>query len=727
MQQVLSVRIGVVMMIKPEKPSSSIPLFFVSKFTYSSLLAFSITLTCGSVLANDDPFGGGDSLWDIPLEELGQVRVTSLATGTETPLDKAAAVATVITEKDIKAMGATDLDQILETVPGVHVGRSDQAYFPKYNIRGITSQYNSQTLVLINGIPVTQLAFGNRGNAWAGMPVKSISRVEVIRGPGSAMHGADAFAGVINIVTKTAKDINGTKAGARVGNFNTQAGWLEHGGSYNGFDIGFTFEYETTDGWRENIQQDAQSGLDALFMTDASLAPGPVNTMRDMVESRLDIAYENSRLRVGYQGRSNVGTAPGIAQAIDPHGRFGSDRFNADYTHTLKDLTPDWGIESRISYYRGTLEVEDNILLFPAGAFGGAYPEGFIGNPEMKEENARFDFSSIYRGFNNHIVRLGTGAYWGDVFEVTESKNFYPDGSPRPGIEDVSDTAEVFLPEKDRTSYHFFAQDEWQLADNWQLTSGVRYDHYSDVGGTANPRLALVWATTDSITTKLLYGRAFRAPSIAELYITSNPNVLGNPKLDPETIDTYEFAFSQQISSQLRYSANIFYYQIEDYITFVSDGPNTAQAQNIGERTGYGTELEADYKPLNNLRLLANYAYQHSEDSKTNADVGEAPNHQVYGRSEWQFITSWHFDAQVNWVGKQERVFGDIRAPVDDYTTVDLTLRKTEVWNSLALALSVRNAFDEAVYEASTGPSAQIPGDLPMAGRSIYGEVSYTF
>ncbi len=700
---------------------------FVSISPLPGLLAFSIALASGSVMASDDPFGGGGGLWDIPLEELGKVRVTSLATGTETPLDKAAAIATLITEEDIIAMGATDLDEILETVPGIHVGRSDQAFAPKYNIRGITSSYNPQTLMLINGIPITDLVFGNRGNTWTGMPVKSISRIEVIRGPGSAMHGADAFAGVINIITKTGKDIDGTQVGARAGSFDTQAGWILHGGNYNGVDIGFTLEYETTDGWKETIHQDAQTTLDAAFMTNASFAPGAVNTMNDMIDSRIDIAYENSRFRAGYQGRRNLGTAPGIAQALDPNGRFGSNRISADYTYTLNDLTPNWGIEGRASYYRGTQDVEENVWVFPPGAFGGAYPDGFIGNPGYKLENARFDFNSIYKGFNDHLVRLGAGGFWGDVFEVTESKNFNPDFSPKPGIEDVTDTAEVWLPEEGRTSYHVFAQDEWQFSDNWQLTSGVRYDHYSDFGDTINPRLALVWATTDSITTKLLYGRAFRAPSIAELYVTSNPVSLGNPNLNPETIDTYEFAFSQHISSKFTYSANIFYYQIEDFITYSDAGPGTKQAQNIGERTGYGTELEADYKPLNSLRLLANYAYQQSEDDKTKTDVGEAPNHQIYSRSEWEFITSWHFDAQFNWVGEQKRVIGDTRAPVDAYTTVDLTLRKKEAWDNLSLALSVRNAFNESIYEASPGPTAAIPGDFPMAGRSVYGEVEYTF
>ena len=179
-----------------------------------------------------------------------------------------------------------------------------------------------------------------------------------------------------------------------------------------------------------------------------------------------------------------------------------------------------------VSYYSNTQEIKKSLVLFPAGAFGGAYPDGFIGNPGYKEENARIDFSALYRGINNHLIRTGTGFYWDDVFEVTESKNFNPNFSPRAnGLEDISDTAEIWLPEKQRTSYYLFAQDEWKLARNWLATTGVRYDHFSDFGNTTNPRLALVWATTDKITTKLLYGKAFRAPSFSELFATSNPHL----------------------------------------------------------------------------------------------------------------------------------------------------------------------------------------------------------
>lgn len=690
------------------------------KTAIQTTLKLTMPFVFSSLLQPNFAFAGDESLWEMSLEELGQIRVTTLATGTATPLDKAAAVATVITEEDIIAMGATDIDQVLETVPGLHVGISDQAYAPKYNIRGISSALNAQTLMLINGIPITNSVFGNRGNVWAGMPVKSISRIEVIRGPGSAMYGADAFSGVINIITKARKDINGTKTGYRKGDFNTEAAWIEHGQSINGFNIGFTLEHETTDGHSETVDADVLG------------FSGPVSTMKDSIEARLDVSYDKSRLRLGYQDRSNIGTGLGVLPIIDTNGRFARQSFNVDYTYTEKELAPDLQFEARASYYRNTQEVEKNILLAPPLAFGADFPDGFIGNPGFQEEQARLDISSLYKGIDDHIIRLGAGFYWGDVFETTETKNFNPDNTARDGgLEDVSDTPEVWLPEKDRTNNYVFLQDEWQLAENWQLTSGVRFDHYSDFGDTTNPRLALVWATTDSITTKVLYGRAFRAPSISELFVTSNPVNLGNKNLKPETIDTYELALSHQATPNLHYTTNAYYYEIEDLITLVPNG-DIKQSQNINNRTGYGAEFEVDYNASKHLRVLANYAYQKSEDDKTNKDVGDSPNQQLYARMEWRLADKWLFSSQVNWVGEQKRVPEDSSRDenIPHYTTVDLTMKQLNVIDKLDITLSIHNLFDREVVEPS--PISPLPfggpaSDFPKAGRSIYGEIAYSF
>ena len=711
------------------------------------IIAVSVALASGLAGASDD------GLWDMSLEELGQARVTSISTGSETPTDKAASIVTVITSSDMEAMGARDIDEVLETVPGLHVGRNPITYIPKYNFRGITSTHTAQTLILINGIPVSSLYLGHPSLVWGGMPIKAVEKIEVIRGPGSALYGADAFAGVINITTKGAKDIPKGEVGVTAGSFDSKGGWVSYGNRETSVDVGFTLEYNETNGFDETINADAQSLFDSFTGAGASNAPGGVNTGKEMIDMRLELGQEDWTFRLGYQGRDAVEAGAGVAQALTPSSKFSSDRINTDFTYFFNNLSPDWKLSTRASYYYNDQQVEKDNILFPAGTntvyplgtfpSEPLFPNGAIGNPEFREEQARFNVDGQYNGFQNHIVRAGVGYFWGDIYEVTEQKNFgdtvLPDGTvlpltPRPGgLEEVGDTAEAFLPEKDRTSTSLYIQDEWLFADNWALTTGVRYDDYSDFGDTVNPRLALVWATTDSITTKFLYGRAFRAPSIAELFVTSNPVSLGNPDLDPETIDTYELGFSQQISANLLYSANVFYYEIDDFISFVLDTSSGAQqAQNVGQRKGRGFEYEMTYKPTQSVKLLGNYAYQKSTNKDSSEDTGEAPNNTVYARAEWEVFSDWHFNTQVNWIGEQKRAEGDNRSNVPDYTTVDFLLRKDNVIPELDISLSVKNAFDEKVFEASPPPSAPfpiafVPNDFPMAGLAIYGEVQYSF
>ena len=124
------------------------------------------------------------------IELYGDEDVISIATGSAQPISKAPAVATVITAKDIKEMGATDIDEVLETVPGLHVSRRAANYTPIYTFRGIYATENPQVLMLVNGISINNLFVGDRSQVWGGMPVENISRIEVIRGPGSAVYGA---------------------------------------------------------------------------------------------------------------------------------------------------------------------------------------------------------------------------------------------------------------------------------------------------------------------------------------------------------------------------------------------------------------------------------------------------------------------------------------------------------------------------------------------------------
>ncbi|MGQ0593477.1 MAG: TonB-dependent receptor domain-containing protein, partial [Gammaproteobacteria bacterium] len=135
------------------------------------------------------------------------------------------------------------------------------------------------------------------------------------------------------------------------------------------------------------------------------------------------------------------------------------------------------------------------------------------------------------------------------------------------------------------------------------------------------------------------------------------------------------------------------------------------------------------WRLLTTLRLVGNYGYQESTDETTRKDAGNAPHHHVYVRAEWEFLPDWQLSPQLNWVGDRERVLGDNRPEIADYNTVDLTIRRKNLQGHWDLGCSVRNLFDSDVREPSPAgsPVAAIPNDLPLAGRSVYGEVRFEF
>lgn len=656
-------------------------------------------------------------------ELYGDEEFVSIATGSKKPITRAPAVASVITAEDIRAMGATDLNQVLDTVPGLHVSLSTLSRLDAvYSIRGIHTGFNPQVLLLMNGIAFPELWTGAHPILFR-LPVANIERIEVMRGPGSAIYGADAYAGVINIITKDADGLGGTVTGGRVGSFDSQEFWLQHGATYADWDVAFSFEWQTTDGDRDRVvKRDAQTTLDEIHGTSASLAPGSLDTRYDLFNTRLEIGRGDWTFSLWNWRLEDAGVGAGAAQALDPEGYQSDNLYLADLTWHNTDLHPDWDLTSRVSYQY----LDNNIKfhIYPPGAQLGetlTFPEGMIGRPDDTSRIAGVDLAAIYSGISKHKLRIGTG-YKYQHMETSETKNYGPGVFPGV-ITDVTDTPFIYAPDKSRKVLHLSLQDEWQFAPDWELTTGIRYDDFSDTGDTFNPRIALVWATRHNLTTKLLYGSAFRAPSFSELYAINNPVALGNPDLDPETIDTLELAFDYKPTFDVQLGLSLFTYQARDLIEFVPDSNGTSKtARNARDQDGYGLELEMDWKLSETLRLRGNYAWQRAEDEETGRRVADAPGQQAYLRADWRFWPDWVLSPQATWVGDRARAAADPRTEIDDYTLVDVTLRRSNLFKNLEAALSVRNLFDENACEPSDG---QMPDDYPLAGRSLWFELSW--
>lgn len=686
------------------------------------------TLLAASLAATAD--AGEDDLLGLPFEELARLQVT-IATGTPRELATAPAAATVITLRELEAIGARDIGDALEAVPGLHVSNGSVQYGPRYFIRGITSSYNPHTLVLVNGLPQTSLFLGDRGEripALYSLPVQLLDRIEIIRGPGSALYGADAFAGVINLITRSPVDARGGELTASSGSFATGTALLQQALHGDGVSALVSASWLDTRGDSAAvIAHDAQTNVDlAGLAPPASLAPATVPTGARVVDLRADLVAGRFRVRAGWMEARDTGAGQGLNDALDLTNTAQQHRGHLDIGWHADDVRPDWRLEARLSYLYSDNR-SNGTYLFPPGAVFGTFPDGVWARPNLFEENARADFSATRSGLGRHVLRLGTGFYWGDIFKTTTANNYLLVGGmpvPRPGgVADVSDTAAVYQPENQRTSFHVFAQDEWTLAPAWNLTSGLRYDHYDDFGGTLNPRLSLVWRATPALAGKLIYGEAFRAPAFFELYGRSNPVALGNPALEPEKLRSVEAGVTWKPTPTLSWEGSVYALRIDDFIDFVNDpGQPTFTARNSARIRGKGLETELRQQVTPRLEWLLNLSAQRTRRENGDA-LGLAPDHEAHLRAIWKALPGWQLTPQLNWIGERERQAGDPRPALPGYLTADLCLRYAPA-RHLELALAARNLADADVREPSRGPAPNqslpaIPYDLPQAGRSL--------
>ena len=280
-----------------------------------------------------------------------------------------------------------------------------------------------------------------------------------------------------------------------------------------------------------------------------------------------------------------------------------------------------------------------------------------------------------------------------------------------------------------RGTFFAYGQDEWAFARDWTLTTGVRVDHYSDFGTSVNPRAGLVWNTRQDLMTKLLYGRAFRAPRSLELHSNGLFYGLGNPDLAPSTLDTVELAFNYRPTfMDAQTNLTLFWYKAHDLVAQAPDpsSPNGFAFSNAASQEGYGFEFDGSWHPLPNLRLLARYAYQDTLEATGNINTRLAPRHQVYGELNWEFVPQWHLNANVKSILERDRPVSDPRPPVEDYSIVTLGVRRNDLLDHVDVAIYARNLLEEDAREPSESATS-LPLDLPLAGRSIFGEVNVRF
>lgn len=631
------------------------------------------------------------------------------ATRRKTPLKKAPATATVVTADEIRNMGARNLSDVLKMVPGFGLA-IDEIGRQTVEVRGIRTALSEKILVMMDGHRLNESYTGSAfSNLYRDLSVENIKQLEIIRGPGSALYGANAFVAVINVVTKDAEDVKGAALNAGGGSFNTRTASILAGKANNGLQIMGSVNYLDTDGARLKIEQDR---LGASGNTDLSL------TKTDVFVKAL---YGDFSFRGQFLDKKR-GAYIGYASALTDENVLQYDNFWSDlgYSKKLNDK-----LFLKLRVYADQFDLSSRFEFFPEGSFGS--PDGVLAKTHLIDRTIGTELQLEHK-LSEHN-RLVYGVQYEKIrqFDVKMFSNF--DLSVLPPVflgsyQDVSSTKNFNKP-ADRIISALFVQDEWELINSLNLTAGVRYDHYSDFGSTTNPRLGMVWTFSEKGEVKLLYGQAFRAPNFKELYDQNNTFAIGNPNLKPEKIETYEAGVGYRVFQRGKASVNYFYSRIDDSIDRDSTPPKWV---NKGEVKVHGVELElaGQYNAADYWRM--SYMYQHAENADTGEKLPSVPMHRATAGVNYAVSRYVSAHTDVFWTCDRLRPTGDPRPKAAAYTTVDLALIAGNFAKNFEVRGTVHNLLNRQYKDPDTsGPLQYVPNDFPREGITAMLDVTYAF
>ena len=578
-------------------------------------------------------------------------------------------------------------------------------------------------------MPIRDAVFSGRPLSFS-MPVRNISRIEVIRGSGSVVHGSDAVSGIVNIITKTGSELmtnslngKGGLASAYIGNFGTYGGSFAYGGKSDEMDYSVSVQAETTKGSDRKINSDAATLIDQTFLASSSNAPGNINQDKTQVHFHYDLGYKDKvRFRLGVRAFEDVGSGVGGSYALSPTDSINNRWINADLDY-MGALSPSIKTTTNFSYRVSIQDTEVRNL--PLGS--PLIPTGMNDTANYVDHQIALKTRANIDSFNNHKVQASLGVTLDFLTNIRHEQDYFIQATPvglipiaLPGSVPVqSFTEDPLLQRKQR--YQVFAtfQDEWNVFPDTFLTTGLRVDSYINERTLFSPRAALVHHLSPFLTGKLLYNRSFHMTSFLEEAFSEDS--------EPELIDMLEFSVEAKDLNANSLTASWYGYKVKNLII---ENPTAFQFpafQSINLR-GTGTEIAATYHPLDNVSTKLSYSYTWVIDNREEV-YGLTPNHMAFAEINWEFLPTWNLNSQVKWISKRKRAkANDLRKPLNAYTNVILNLSKVIHYSAnsdVRINFKVSNLFDADQREPAT--TLLLPGDIPLPGRSFLGFIELTF
>ncbi|NNC19170.1 TonB-dependent receptor [Corallococcus exiguus] len=655
------------------------------------------------------------------------------------------------------ALGARTVADVLDVVPGVSVSRDVQG-FHRTAIRGLRN--DAEVLFLLDGHRLNNFF---DGKALMNLPVENLERIEVIRGPGSAVYGAGAFQGVVNLVTNHADGVRGAITTGGVPRDDGRLALATDGHLSAAHTTGDLRLFADLDLW---TQEGDSLVIDHDALDDESVAQGlrdvdqPAGRTRDgrfLLNAGGGVSYGlDSAGRVGITARylsEKRDALVGLFDTVGNDSQLSWDVLLADLTWE-RPLSDGGQVRARLGFDQQSTDRMFQLTPLEFRTGDGAdrlFPEGL---QEQTQVTVRTVTASVDADLaltkENHLT-LGFVAEQQSLSQYDYTTNYTLDGRLRPspaapeGLVDLTKGAA-----SRRLNLGLSAQDQWTVLSALTLTFGLRLDAIqlpdAEASGTldaskmvvrVNPRVGLVIAASDALVLKALYGRAFRAPTPQEL-VERIPDTdynqgrfEGNPLLKPTTVDTFELGMDLVQAAgdtRVRVRANAFLQNFASPITPVDTSGNIVPLRNreLGVRV-YGVEAEARLEASKRAAAWVNASLSRAQDlevpeqARLLTDVPQAR----FNAGVSMPLGDWvNLDVVVR-SGAERRNNNRStlelirRYEIPAYSLITAQLRTEPIWEHFEVTLYAQNLFDHDLRDDVPRPD-RVTGLLPREGVSGY-------
>jgi outer membrane receptor for ferrienterochelin and colicins len=630
---------------------------------------------------------GTKDLSQASLEELTNIQVYSASKHMQSASEAPASV-TVVTADEIQKYGYRTLADILQGVRGFYITYDRDYSFVGVRGFGRLGDWNSRILLLIDGHRINDNILGaaHLGSEFP-VDVDLIERVEIIRGPSSSLYGADAFFAVVNVITRKSPQLKGVEVSFAPASFGTYQGRASYGGQYRGIDMLLSGTFYDSQG-------------QTLFYPQFD---GPATNYG--ITRNTD--YENTQhivATVSFRGF----TLQGLFSARDkgvPTAYFGTV-FNDPRTRNLDShqyldlsyqhaLGEKWELAARTSYDQARLQAP--LVLSTGLPDGSTTVDTFSFRGNWWDSEAKLSRTLLEK----HKITLGT--------EITD--NLRQDQGNYTPIDNT------FAADPETSViWALYGQDEFAITHSLTLSAGLRYDHYSNFGGTTNPRLGLIYHLFQPTTLKLLYGTAFRAPEPFEVTPGFGPFYNDNLGLKPEAIRSVEGVVEQRIGQHFTLSGSVFQNWIDHLISLETDPINSQSTyKNSDKARATGTEIELDGHWATGVKGTASYSYTNSQNPVARQNLSNSPQNLAKVNLTVPVVRQRLFASfSAQYTSSRETLTGNT---VSGFSVFNVTLLGHTLGKHLDLSTSVYNLLDKKYFDP--GRPEDVQDSIQQDGRSL--------